>query len=72
MATKTTRISTVKAKTAKTTAPRTARTRTRTATVATREEIALRAYERFCARGCEHGLDVEDWLAAEQELLTTA
>jgi hypothetical protein len=34
----------------------------------TREAIALRAYERFCNRGCEHGFDEQDWLAAEQEL----
>jgi hypothetical protein len=31
-------------------------------------EIAMRAYERFCARGYQHGHDVEDWLAAEREL----
>ena len=34
----------------------------------TREQIEKRAYEHFLARGCEHGRDVEDWLAAEQEL----
>ena len=33
-----------------------------------KERIALRAYERFLARGGEHGHDVEDWLAAEAEL----
>ena len=33
------------------------------------EEIARRAYELFCARGCEHGHDVDDWLQAEKELL---
>lgn len=32
------------------------------------EQIATRAYERFCARGFQHGHDVEDWLAAESEL----
>src|SRR5882672_1054578 len=32
------------------------------------ERIAARAYERFLARGGEHGHDVEDWLAAEAEL----
>jgi hypothetical protein len=32
------------------------------------DAIAARAYERFAARGCEHGHDVEDWLAAEAEL----
>ncbi len=32
------------------------------------EDIAARAYERFVARGGEHGRDVDDWLAAEAEL----
>ena len=32
--------------------------------------IAARAYERFLARGGEHGHDVEDWLASERELAT--
>lgn len=32
--------------------------------------IAVRAYERFLARGAVHGFDVEDWLAAERELQT--
>jgi hypothetical protein len=31
-------------------------------------QIATRAYERFLARGATHGHDVDDWLAAEQEL----
>ena len=31
------------------------------------QRIAERAYERFVARGCVHGHDVEDWLAAEAE-----
>ncbi len=30
-------------------------------------DVAARAYERFLARGGEHGHDVEDWLAAEAE-----
>ena len=34
----------------------------------TQEQIEKRAYELFLTRGCEHGRDVEDWLAAEQEL----
>ncbi|HJZ84879.1 MAG TPA: ribosomal protein L7/L12 [Polyangia bacterium] len=34
------------------------------------EQIAARAYQRFIERGCEHGHDVEDWLAAEGELAT--
>jgi hypothetical protein len=29
--------------------------------------IAARAYERYLARGCEHGFDQEDWFQAEQE-----
>jgi hypothetical protein len=33
-----------------------------------RETVAARAYERWCARGFDHGHDVEDWLAAEHEL----
>jgi ribosomal protein L7/L12 len=31
--------------------------------------IAARAYERFLERGGQHGHDLEDWLAAEAELL---
>jgi ribosomal protein L7/L12 len=34
----------------------------------TPDEIAVRAYERFLARGGEHGHDVEDWLAATDDL----
>jgi hypothetical protein len=30
--------------------------------------IAQRAYQRFEARGREHGRDLEDWLNAEREL----
>ena len=37
--------------------------------VALRQEIQLRAYYRYCERGCKPGADVDDWLAAEQELL---
>ena len=32
------------------------------------EEIAQRAYEFYLARGCQPGLDVDDWLAADKEL----
>jgi len=32
------------------------------------EEVRERAYELFVARGCTHGADVADWLAAEHEL----
>jgi hypothetical protein len=34
----------------------------------TDQEIALRAFELYCERGCEDGHDLEDWLRAEQEL----
>jgi len=32
------------------------------------EQVAIRAYELFAARGYQHGHDVEDWLQAEHEL----
>lgn len=32
------------------------------------EDIATRAYQRYLERGSTHGYDIEDWLAAEQEL----
>jgi hypothetical protein len=35
-------------------------------------QIRRRAYELFEERGCEHGGDVEDWLAAEQQLRVLA
>jgi hypothetical protein len=34
----------------------------------TAHEIAEIAYRRFLERGQEHGSDLEDWLAAEQEV----
>jgi hypothetical protein len=36
--------------------------------IPTKEQIEKRAYELYLARGCEPGMDVEDWLAAEREL----
>lgn len=36
---------------------------------ALRQEIQLRAYYRYCERGCASGADVDDWLAAEREVL---
>jgi hypothetical protein len=33
------------------------------------EAIAKRAYLKFLARGCQHGKDYEDWIAAREELL---
>ena len=32
------------------------------------ERIARRAYERYQARGGEHGRDQEDWFEAEQDV----
>jgi hypothetical protein len=32
------------------------------------DAVARRAYQRFEARGYEHGRDMEDWLEAEREL----
>jgi len=32
-------------------------------------DIAKRAYEKYEARGCAHGLDREDWAAASHELI---
>lgn len=36
---------------------------------AQQQQIAERAYLRFCERGREPGHDVEDWLAAEHEIV---
>ncbi len=33
------------------------------------ETIARRAYELFQSRGMSHGRDMDDWLAAERELM---
>ncbi len=33
-----------------------------------RDEIAKRAHAIFERNGCQHGCDVENWLAAEAEL----
>ena len=35
---------------------------------ATTSDVALHAFDRYLARGCENGHDVEDWLQAEREL----
>jgi hypothetical protein len=32
------------------------------------DDIARRAFELYCARGCEDGNDLDDWLSAEREL----
>jgi hypothetical protein len=44
-------------------------TKSKKAERALREEIELRAYFKYCERGCVAGGDVEDWLAAEREVL---
>lgn len=36
---------------------------------ALKHEIELRAYYRYCERGCAAGADVDDWIAAEREVL---
>jgi hypothetical protein len=36
------------------------------------DAIAARAYQLFLERGGEHGRELEDWLAAERELVLTA
>ena len=33
-------------------------------------DIARRAFELYCARGQQHGHDMDDWLGAERELRT--
>lgn len=43
-----------------------------TAIIPTREQIEQRAYELYLGRGCAEGLDVQDWLQAESELLAEA
>lgn len=35
------------------------------------QEIAQRAYQRYCDRGCAPGSDIDDWLAAEREVLAS-
>jgi hypothetical protein len=39
-----------------------------TAFIPGNDDIARRAFELYCARGCENGHDIEDWLQAEREL----
>jgi hypothetical protein len=41
---------------------------TPTAFIPCDDDIARRAFELYCARGCENGHDIEDWLQAEREL----
>jgi hypothetical protein len=35
----------------------------------TNDQIAVRAYEIYLARGGEHGRDQDDWYQAERELI---
>ncbi len=32
------------------------------------EKVAMRAYEKWCQRGCPEGTHLEDWLQAEAEI----
>jgi hypothetical protein len=32
------------------------------------EKIAMRAYEKWCQRGCPDGTHMQDWMEAEKEL----
>ena len=43
-------------------------TRARPSRAVTKDDIARRAFEIYCARGCEEGHDLEDWLQAERDL----
>ena len=36
-----------------------------------RDDVARRAFELYCGRGCQDGYDVQDWLQAERELRRT-
>jgi hypothetical protein len=38
----------------------------------TEDDIARRAFQLYCDRGCTDGHDVDDWLNAERELRDTA
>jgi len=39
-------------------------------TIPSSADIAKRAFELYCERGCQDGYDVQDWLKAERELST--
>jgi hypothetical protein len=39
-----------------------------TAPKITHDRIAMRAYQKWLQRGCQHGTDQQDWLEAEAEL----
>jgi hypothetical protein len=38
----------------------------------TEEQIAHRAYELYCERGCQDGHDLDDWLQAERDVRSHA
>lgn len=79
MATKSVKTARPDPKTQKTTAPKVSRARKPAVdssptdgdirTQPSYERIAARAYELWCSRGYDHGHDVEDWLAAEREMI---
>jgi len=37
-------------------------------TQVSQDKIAMRAYEKWCQRGCPHGTDQQDWYEAEREI----
>ena len=59
-------------KTSATPAPAAAQTQQAAPPAITPEKIAMRAYEKWCERGCPHGTDQQDWHDAEQELRAQA
>ena len=54
--------------TAKKSTAKSAKVNSEESTVDLEEQIRRRAYQLYERRGCEHGHEVEDWLAAEAEL----
>ena len=60
----------VKPKTDRRKAAKPAQADLQTETSISEAEIARRAFEVYCARGGQHGRDLEDWLQAERELRT--
>ena len=57
-------------KTKQATRPATDR-RQRAPKLPTENDIATRAYQLFVERGGEHGRDLDDWLSAKRELLSS-
>ena len=50
------------------TAPMAAANTTMNSSMVPHEKIAMRAYDKWCKRGCTSGCDRQDWLEAEAEL----